>query len=92
MKDKDNTDPITWNVNFPKKYSSNATEDIEIKRTVLSNTYYDNCFKPHDNGFQFALAKTRTEENENSDVFALEQGAVSISKIDIRVLGQQLDC
>lgn len=92
LKDKDNTDPITWNVNFPKKYSSNATEDIEIKRTVLSNTYYDNCFKPHDSGFQFALAKTRTEENENSDVFALEQGAVSISKIDIRVLGQQLDC
>ena len=92
LKDKDNTDPITWNVNFPKKYSSNATKDIQIKRTVLSNTYYDNCFKPHDNGFQFALAKTRTEENENSDVFALEQGAVSISKIDIRVLGQQLDC
>ena len=92
LKDKDNTDPITWNVNFPKKYSSNATEDIEIKRTVLSNTYYDNCFKSHDDGFQFALAKTRTEENKNSDVFALEQGAVSISKIDIRVLGQQLDC
>ena len=59
---------------------------------MLSNTYYDNCFKSHDNGFQFALAKTRTEENKNSDVFALEQGAVSISKIDIRVLGQQLDC
>lgn len=92
LKDKDNSSPITWNVNFPKKYSSNASEDIEIKSTVLSNTYYDNCFKSHDNGFQFALAKTRTEVNKNSDVFALERGAVSISKIDIRVLGQELDC
>ena len=62
-----------------------------IKDTVLSNTYYDNCFKPQSNGFQFALAKTRTEENKNSDVFALEQGNVSISRIDIRILGQQLD-
>ena len=92
LKDKDTSNPITWNVNFPKKYSSNAAEDIEIKRTVLSSTYYNNCFKPHDNGFKFALAETRTEENKNSDVFALDQGAVSVSKIDIRVLGQELDC
>ena len=91
LKDKDNSEPITWNVNFPKKYSSSKVENIMIKDTVLSNTYYDNCFKPQDNGFQFALAKTRSEENKNSDVFALEQGNVSISRIDIRILGQQLD-
>ena len=91
IKDRDNGEPLTWNVNFPKKYSSDTAEDTLVKSTVLSNTYYDNCFKPYDNGFQFALAKTRTEENKNSDVFALEQGAVSVSKIDVRILGQQLD-
>ncbi len=91
LRDKDSDEPITWNVNFPKKYSSNVPEDVVVKNTILSETYYDNCFKPHESGFQFALAKTRTEENKNSDVFALEQGSVSISKIDIRILGQQLD-
>ena len=80
--------PLTWNVNFPKKYASN--EQILIKNTVLSNAYYNDCFKLRGNDYEFALASIRIDENENSDVSALEHGAISVTQLDIRVLGQQL--
>ena len=35
--------------------------------------------------------KTRIEHHNDSDVAALEQGKISITELDIRILGQKLN-
>ena len=88
IKNKCLKQPITWNVNFPK---NSDKDDFTLKKTILSKAYYEDCFIHKRDGYEFALAKTSIEHHNDSDVAALEQGKISITELDIRILGQKLN-
>jgi len=79
--------PITWNINFPYKASTEAT----IAYTKLSRTFYGKCFNDDgNNSYKFGLAKANIDNKAGTDVAALEAGKISATLIDMTTIGQVL--
>ena len=78
------TQPVTWNVNFPDRLSP----DWQLVPTSLSHTVYGSCFKLHGDRYQHELDGTIDDTRDYTDTWAVKQGHVSITSIDVRKLGQ----
>jgi 5'-nucleotidase len=76
--------PITWNVNLPYR----AAPDWRIVHTCLSQTVYGSCFKKIGDRFQHGLGPLAADTRDHVDEEAVRQGHVSLTVIDLRVLGQ----
>lgn len=76
--------PVTWNVNLPFK----AAAPWEIVPTFLGNTVYGPCFKQIGDRYQHALDPVTEDGRAHADSTVLRQGHVSVTTIDLTVLGQ----
>lgn len=80
------TEPVTWNVNMPAE----PVEDWQVVPTVLGQTVYTSCFKVDGDGFQHNIDRPVMDMREGSDGWAIKQGHVSVTRLDLRVLGQAI--
>jgi len=76
--------PVTWNVNFPRE----PDDDWQILPAMLGHTVYTTCFKSHGNGYRHNSDSPKIEEREGTDGVILRDGHVSVTRLDIRALGQ----
>jgi 5'-nucleotidase len=75
----------TWNINFPLPRFARS----EIIRTNVGQSYYENCFKPKSDGYEFALNDATIDATEGTDDRTLKDGNISATLLDIRNFGQQ---
>jgi 5'-nucleotidase len=78
------TTPVTWNVNLPDRVAS----DWRIVRTRLGQTVYGSCFQQVGDRFQHAVHAPLEDTRDQADGEVVRQGHVSLTVIDLRVLGQ----
>lgn len=78
------TEPVTWNVNMPAQ----PAENWEVVETALGHTVYGSCFKPDSDGFQHAIDQPKVDARAGTDGIVVRQGHVSMTRLDMRVLGQ----
>ncbi len=78
---------VTWNVNFPRR----AASSCELVSTFLGHTWYSSCFKKKGDRYCHELEALHEDQRDNSDGRVVREGHVSITKIDIRNLGQISD-
>ena len=76
----------TWNVNFPFQPAA----DLQIRKTRLGHTFYDQCFKRTGDQYHHALASARIDKDSDTDDIVVTNGHVSATEIDIRALGQAI--
>ena len=74
---------VTWNVNMPFKVADNW----EVKDAILGRSYYGSCFKKNGDKFEHNLASIDKDLSEKSDDRIVNDGHISLTKIDIRDLG-----
>ncbi len=79
----------TWNVNFPIQRTPTRTP--EIRRTRLGLTTYGSCFLRQGERFHFGLTSSNVDPTEDTDDATLKAGHVSVTLLDIRDFGQNLD-
>ena len=77
-------EPVTWNVNLP----SEAAADCRIVPAVLGHTVYGSCFKKVGDQFRHDLEMPTPDARDHADGVVVRQGQVSLTRIDIRELGQ----
>lgn len=77
--------PVTHNVNLPFK----AAHDWDIVPTFLGKTVYGPCFKQIGDRYQHALDPVTEDGRAHADSTVLRQGHVSVTTIDLTVLGQR---
>ncbi len=80
------TEPVTWNVNMPAE----PVVDWQVVPTVLGHTVYTSCFKADGDGFQHNIDRPTVDAREGSDGMVVKQGHVSMTRLDLRVLGQEI--
>lgn len=80
----DHREPTTWNVNFP--YTSD--EAPPIAHTRMGLTWYRGCFQRRGDRFHHGLASAEIDPAPQTDDVALGAGAISVTLLDMRVLGQ----
>ena len=78
------SDPVTWNVNMPAELSN----DWRVIPTVLGHTFYTSCFEASEDGYYHNIDQPEVEERAGTDGMVLRAGHVSITRLDIRTLGQ----
>lgn len=78
------SDPVTWNVNMPAELS----DDWRVIPTVLGHTFYTSCFEASEEGYYHNIDQPEVEERAGTDGMVLRAGHVSITRLDIRTLGQ----
>ena len=78
--------PIIWNVNMPYQ----VKESWQIKNTILGRSFYRSCFKKVDGHFEHALDSFSTDSSSESDDTVVNGGDISLTRIDIRDLGQSV--
>jgi len=76
--------PVTWNVNMPAE----PAEDWKVCETFLGQTIYTSCFRKNGDVFQHDIERPEVDRREGSDGITVRSGHVSMTRIDIRVLGQ----
>lgn len=76
--------PVTWNVNLP----SRAVPDWRVVRTSLAQTVYGSCFKQVGDRFQHGLDPPVEDTRDDVDGEVVRRGHVSLTLIDLRILGQ----
>ncbi|NKB69443.1 MAG: 5'/3'-nucleotidase SurE [Candidatus Latescibacteria bacterium] len=79
--------PVTWNVNIPYEMAA----DWDVCRTRSSLSVYGSWFKRQGDAFVHELDGVVEDTREDSDTSALQRGQVSMARLDIRSLGQELD-
>ncbi|MCZ6773739.1 MAG: 5'/3'-nucleotidase SurE [Proteobacteria bacterium] len=79
-------EPTTWNVNFP--FTQSRAADIVITR--LGHTYYEGCFVRRGDQFHHGLSSVQIDPRQDTDEMVIQSGRVSATKLDMRVLGQQI--
>ena len=82
--DKD-PDPVTWNVNLPIELRGE-----EIVRTRLGRTFYKQCFSERGDQYYHHLTSFTVDQEPDTDQFIIQQGKVSITRLDIADIGQNM--
>ena len=82
-------EPVTWNFNFPFE----PAENCEVRRAVIGPTHYASFFQQNDGVFYFnsKMEWPAVEQTDVADGKLLNQGHVTLTRIDIRTLGQDTD-
>ncbi|MBB29199.1 MAG: 5'/3'-nucleotidase SurE [Gemmatimonadetes bacterium] len=75
---------LTWNLNMPFQ----TTEGWEIRETFLGHSVYGSCFKKEGDVYRHRLERRTPDTREGSDVATTEAGHVSLTRLDMFVLGQ----
>ena len=60
-------------------------------RTRLGETYYRRCYSRRGDQFYHDLEAFQVDAAPDTDQVAVQNGHISVTEIDIRRLGQQLD-
>lgn len=76
--------PVTWSVNMP----SEPAEDWQVRETTLGHTLYTSCFKKEGDVYQHNIDRPEVDETVGTDGVAVRDGHVSMTRLDLRVLGQ----
>jgi 5'-nucleotidase len=82
--DKD-PDPVTWNVNLPMELKGE-----EIVRTRLGRTFYKQCFSERGDQYFHNLTGFTVDHEPDTDQFIVQQGKVSITRLDMADIGQNI--
>lgn len=77
-------DPVTWSVNMPAQVASNW----EVRETTLGHTFYTSCFKKEGDVYQHNIDRPALSEKPGSDGMTVRDGHVSVTRLDLRVIGQ----
>lgn len=77
-------EPVTWNVNMPAE----PALDWEVRETTLGHTLYTSCFKQEDTVYQHNIDRPAVDETPGSDGVTVRDGHVSVTRLDLRVIGQ----
>lgn len=77
--------PITWSFNLP-----DHTGDLEIIRTRLGQTFYQQCFSQRGDQYYHDLQRFPIDEAPDSDQAVVFGGHVSVTRIDLAEIGQNL--
>ena len=78
--------PITWSFNLP-----DHTEDLEIIRTRLGQTFYQRCYSQRGDQFYHDLQRFPIDDAPDSDQAVVFDGHVSATRIDLAEIGQNPD-
>jgi 5'/3'-nucleotidase SurE len=76
--------PITWSINFPFV----ARDDARLRVCPAGKTFYGSCFKLNGFAYEHRLSDVDRDPDPDCDAGAILSGDVSITPLDIRVLGQ----
>ena len=76
--------PITWSINLPVSVSRNSL----VRMCSLADSRYGSCFKRDKKGFFHSLDDVFHDMRPSGDVSALSQGYITVTPVDLRVLGQ----
>ena len=79
-------EPVTWNFNFPFA----PADDCEVKPAVIGRTRYTSFFEQTDGVFSFnsKMEWPAVVHQDRADGKLLNQGHVTLTRIDIRTIGQ----
>lgn len=80
------TTPITWSFNLP-----DHTDDLEIVRTRLGRTFYGQCYSQRGDQYYHDLQRFPIDDAPDSDQAVVFDGHVSVTRIDLAEIGQNLD-
>ncbi|PLX49722.1 MAG: hypothetical protein C0613_06645 [Desulfobulbaceae bacterium] len=74
--------PLTWNVNLPAEPSP----ECRIRQSTIGDSRLAQCFQERQGRFEHALARYIEDPHPGCDGSVLDQGHISISRLDIRRL------
>ncbi|MFT5365888.1 MAG: 5'-nucleotidase [Candidatus Latescibacterota bacterium] len=80
-------EPVTWSVNMPAE----PVADWQVKETTLGQTLYTSCFKKEDDVYQHKIDSPVVDETVGSDGVTVRDGHVSMTRLDLRVIGQEVN-
>jgi len=80
------SEPVTWSFNFP-----DPCRDPHIVRARLGRTYYGQCFSRRGDQYYHDLQPFEPDKAPDTDQAVVGRGQVSATRIDLAVIGQQLD-
>jgi 5'-nucleotidase len=82
-------EPVTWNVNFPFEPAA----DCEVKRAIIGRTTYASFFEEKGGIFSFnsKLQWPAVEQRDCADGKLLNQGHITVIRLDVRTFGQDAD-
>ena len=80
-------EPVTWSVNMPAE----PVVDWQVKETTLGQTLYTSCFKKEDDVYQHKIDSPVVDETVGSDGVTVRDGHVSMTRLDLRVIGQEVN-
>jgi 5'/3'-nucleotidase SurE len=80
-------EPVTWNVNMPAM----GTSGWDVKETTLGHTFYTSCFKQEGDVYQHNIDSPVLDEEAGSDGVTVRDGHVSVTRLDLRVMGQKIN-
>jgi 5'-nucleotidase len=75
--------PITWSFNLP-----DHTGDLEIIRTRLGQTFYQQCYSQRGDQYYHDLQRFPIDDAADSDQAVVFDGHVSATRIDLSEIGQ----
>ena len=78
-------EPVTWSVNMPAE----PIADWEVKETTLGKIFYTSCFKKEGDVYQHNIDSPEVDETPGTDGVTVRDGHVSMTRLDLRVLGQR---
>ncbi len=78
--------PITWSFNLP-----DHAGDLNIVRTRLGRTFYQQCYAQRGDQYYHDLQRFPIDDAPDSDQAVVFAGHVSVTRIDLAEIGQNLD-
>jgi broad specificity polyphosphatase/5'/3'-nucleotidase SurE len=76
----------TWSVNMPSEL-----RDTRIVRARLGRSFYNRCFSAKgEHQYFHDLAGFAVDSGEDTDEAIVRSGRVSVSRIDLSILGQEI--
>lgn len=79
-------EPVTWSFNLP-----DPGRNLDIVRTRLGRTYYGQCFSRRGDQYFHDLQPFEPDKAPDTDQAVVGRGQVSATRIDLAVIGQQLE-
>ncbi len=78
--------PLTWSVNIP----SRLAPDWRLVPCALERARYGSCFERHGDVLRHAGAAAIRSPDRGADIDVLAKGSVSLTRIDLWALGQEV--
>ena len=80
------SEAVTWQVEMPQ----DLAKDWKLESAVLGHSFYGSLFeKGEDDLYRHFLQKHKLDERPNADINIIARGNVSLTKLDIKQIGQQ---